>query len=169
MKKGLEHHLSKEEATEIDRSLETEPYAVLNLDLTPDSMVVLVKHNPFVAVSFLVKMSNYPIVSDYLDGLLDGPLSLNAIDVISRLTKACRLPTEFLETYAMKNMREAQKLPENHKERNKLSRVLSTFLKSLFKNKLIEVNRFSEEVEEFVKSFSEVEEAQSLKKLLGQE
>lgn len=169
IKKGLEHHLSKEEATEIDRSLETEPYAVLNLDITPESLGLLIKHNPFVAISFLVKMANYPIVSEYLEGLLDAPLTLNSIDVTSRLTKACRLPPEFLETYALKNLSEAQKIPENHKDRGKLPRVLSTFLKSLVKNNLLELGKFEAEVEDFVKSFIEVEEVQSLKRLLHKE
>ena len=169
IKKALEHHLSKEEATEIDRSLETEPYAVLNLDVNPDALNLLVKNNPFVAVSFLVKMANYPIVAEYLEGILDGPLTLNAIDVVSRLTKACRLPTEFLETYSLKNLRDAQKIPENHKDRAKIPRVFSTFLKSLVKNKLLDLSKFEEEVEDFVKSFIEVEEVQSLKKLMRKE
>lgn len=31
MKKGMEHHLTKEECSEIDRQLDSEPYAVLNM------------------------------------------------------------------------------------------------------------------------------------------
>jgi hypothetical protein len=61
--KGLDHHLTKDEATEIDRSLDIEPYAVLSLNISCDSLLLLIKNNPFVAISFLVKMANYPLVA----------------------------------------------------------------------------------------------------------
>lgn len=47
--------------------------------------------NPFVASSFLVKMSNYPLVSEYLEAIIDSQVSLNSIDVVSRLSKATKL------------------------------------------------------------------------------
>lgn len=92
IKKGLEGHLSKDESTEIDRCLENEAYAVLNLDLTPESLILLINNNPFVAVSFLVKLGNYPIIGDYLEGILDSNISLNSIDVVARLIKASKVP-----------------------------------------------------------------------------
>lgn len=88
----MEHHLSKEECTEIDRALDSEPYAVLNMDISPENINHLIKTNPFVAVSYLVKLSNYPIIAEYLECILDSNLTLNSLDTISRLTKASRLP-----------------------------------------------------------------------------
>jgi hypothetical protein len=169
VKKGLEHHLTKDEATEIDRSLESEPYAVLNLDMNPENLNMLIKTNPFVAVSFLVKLSNYPVIGEYLESIIDCPVSLNAIDVISRLTKAARLPIEFLETYTLKNIKDAQAIPENHKDRAKIPRVLANFIKSLMKNKQLDLSKYEEDVEEFINAFIEVEEVQTLKKILRQE
>jgi hypothetical protein len=85
--------------------LEIEPYAVLNLNISCENLNLLIKNNPFVAVSFLVKMANYPLISDYLENILLSPISLNSIDVVSRLTKAARIPPEYLETYTLKNMK----------------------------------------------------------------
>jgi hypothetical protein len=65
---------------------------VLYLDVTPDNILSLIKNNPFVAVSFLVKMSNYPLVQEYLDAVMESQVSLNSIDVIARLTKAAKIP-----------------------------------------------------------------------------
>ena len=48
------------------------------------------------AVSFLVKMANYPLIAEYLESILASPISLNSIDVVSRLTKAARIPSEYL-------------------------------------------------------------------------
>lgn len=50
-------------------------------------------------------MANYPLISDYLESILLSPISLNSIDVVSRLTKAARIPPEYLETYTLKNMK----------------------------------------------------------------
>lgn len=50
-------------------------------------------------------MANYPLIADYLESILASPISLNSIDVVSRLTKAARIPSEYLETYTLKNMK----------------------------------------------------------------
>ena len=59
IKKGLQAKLSKEQSTEIDRCLQNDAYAVLNLDLTPENLIFLINNNPYVAVSFLAKLGNY--------------------------------------------------------------------------------------------------------------
>lgn len=164
--KGLDHHLSKDEATEIDRSLEIEPYAVLSLNISCENLNLLIKNNPFVAVSFLVKMANYPLIADYLESILASPISLNSIDVVSRLTKAARIPSEYLETYTLKNMKEAIGIPENHKDRAKMSRVIATFIRSLMKNKVLDISKYEEELTDFMNAFVEIEEIQALRKLL---
>jgi hypothetical protein len=56
-------------------------------------------------VSFLSKIANYPIVGDYLETILDSNISLNCVDVVSRLIKAVKLPGIFLETFFLKNVK----------------------------------------------------------------
>ena len=84
---------------------------MLNLELTPDNLILLINNNPFVAVSYLVKLGNYPIIGDYLEAILDSNISLNSIDVIARLIKASKIPVEFVEAFALKNLKESQGIP----------------------------------------------------------
>lgn len=101
-------------------------------------------------------MANYPLISEYLENLLLSPLSLNSIDVVSRLTKAARIPNEYLETYTLKNMKEAMLIPETHKDRAKLSRVIATFIRSLIKNKVLDISKYENELTDFMNAFLEI-------------
>mgnify|MGYP003438191850 len=60
-------------------------------------------------------MMNYPLVSEYLESILQYPISMNSIDVITRLAKTARLPTEYIEVYALKNIKEVVGMPEQNK------------------------------------------------------
>ena len=108
------------------------------------------------AVNFLVKLGNYPIIGDYLECILDSNISLNSIDVVARLIKASKIPGEFVEAFALKNLKESQSIPENHKERGKMARIISNFTKSLVKNKMLDLSQYSEDVHEFANYFKEV-------------
>jgi hypothetical protein len=46
--------------------LDSDPNAALNMEITIEMLPALMKQNPFLAVAFLVKLSNYPIISIYL-------------------------------------------------------------------------------------------------------
>lgn len=118
-------------------------------------------------MSFLVKMANYPLIAEYLESILLSPISLNSIDVISRLTKVARIPNEYLETYTLKNMKEAMAIPENHKDRGKLPRVIATFIRSLMKNKVLDISKYEEELIDFMNAFVEIEEIQNLRRTLN--
>lgn len=165
----MEHHLAKDECTEIDRILDSEPYAVLNMDVSVANINALIRVNPFVATSFLIKLSNYPIIAEYLESILENPVSLNSIDVITRFTKNSRVPNEFLLTYTLKIMKESQSIPDNHKDRLKIPRIISIFIKSLTKNKVLDFTNYEEDVDEFINTFIEIEEIQGLKKILKKE
>ncbi len=62
------------------------------MEITTDMLASLIKQNPFLAVSYLVKLSNYPIISTYLDALFNCEVSVNSIDVASKLTKVAKVP-----------------------------------------------------------------------------
>ena len=103
-----------------------------------------------------------------MESILDANISLNSIDVVARLMKASKIPGEFIEAFALKNLKESQSIPENHKERGKMARIISNFIKSLVKNKMLEIGQYAEDVHEFANYFKEVEEAQSLRRLTVQ-
>ena len=116
----------------------------------------------------MVKLGNYPIVDDDLETILESNISLNCIDIVARLIKASKVPTEFIEAFTLKNLKESQSIPENHKERGKMARIISNFIKSLVKNKILDLSQYAEDVHEFANYFKEVDEAQSLRRLTAQ-
>jgi len=46
-----------------------------------------------------------------------------------------------------------------------MARIISNFVKSIVKNKMIDLSQYAEDVHEFANYFKEVEEAQSLRRL----
>ena len=77
-----------------------------------------------------------------MESILDSNISLNAIDVVARLIKASKVPFEFIEAFALKNLKESQSIPENHKERGKMARIISNFIKNMVKNKMLELGQY---------------------------
>jgi hypothetical protein len=67
---------------------------------------------------------------------------MNSIDVITRLTKTSRLPTEYIEVYALKNIKEVVAMSENNKERAKMARLIASFIRSLMKNKMFDISKY---------------------------
>ena len=79
--------------------------AILYLDIYPQHLLPLIRYNPQVVALFLIKLSNYPIFGLYLDTLINLDLSLNIIEVVSRILKCSRLPNEFYELFVYKNIK----------------------------------------------------------------
>ena len=83
----------------MERALDSEAHIVLHLGITTENIGFLIRQNPFLAVAFLVKLSNYPVLEDYLEVIRDGEVSMNSIDVISRIIKIIRVSREFIIKY----------------------------------------------------------------------
>jgi len=49
----------------------------LNLGVTPEMLMQIVKNNSYIAVVFMAKLSNYPIIGDYFEAFLEPPLTIN--------------------------------------------------------------------------------------------
>lgn len=47
-----------------------------------------------------------------------------------------------------------------------MSRVIATFIRSLMKNKVLDISKYEEELTDFINAFVEIEEIQALRKLL---
>lgn len=71
----------------------------MHLGITTENIGLLIRQNPFLAVAYLVKLSNYPVLEDYLEVIKDGEVSMNSIDVILRITKLIRMPRGFIVEY----------------------------------------------------------------------
>lgn len=71
----------------------------------------IVKNNSYIAVVFLAKLSNYPIIGDYFEVFLEPPLTINTIDVLSRLHKLVKIPHDITLSFALFMMKDVQQRP----------------------------------------------------------
>lgn len=134
MKKAQEQHLTKDECTEIERGLESQPEIVLHLGITTENISLLVKQNPFLATAFLGKLSTYPIVEEYLEVIKEGEVSMNSIDVISRIMKLVKVDNHFLVDYLERAMEQVMEGSEKA-DKTKLARMIINLIKNLKKTK----------------------------------
>ena len=65
-KKALDQHLTKDECSEVEKALDSDLAACLSMEVSPEMLNLLIRQNPFLAVAYLVKLSNYPIVELYI-------------------------------------------------------------------------------------------------------
>lgn len=117
----------------------------------------IVKNNIYIAVAFMTKLSNYPIVGDYLEAFIEPPLTINAIDVFSRLHKIVKIPHDITLSFTLFIMKDIQLRPENDKDRNKLAKLASQFIKGFIKNNVLDFKNYMDDLEEFINSLLNVE------------
>ena len=144
MKKAQDQHLTKDQCTEVERALDSETHIVLHLGITTENIGLLIRQNPFLAVAYLVKLSNYPVLEDYLEVIKDGEVSMNSIDVILRITKLIRMPRGFIVEYTQRIMQKVMEGGQKNVDRPKLARLIINFIKNLKKNKLLSCEQIQE-------------------------
>ena len=92
------------------------------------------KQNPFLATAFLGKLSTYPIVEEYLEVIKEGEVSMNSIDVISRIIKLVKVDNHFLVDYLERAMDRVMEGSEKA-DKTKLARMIINLIKNLKKTK----------------------------------
>ena len=110
-------------------------------------------------------MSQYPIVETYLQALEKTELSINSLDVVIRLIKGAKIPSQFVMKYIFKIMQEAKTLPQNDETTTKLIKIIANFIKSMARNKVIDPSNYSERFMSFVNFFKDPE-VESLEKII---
>ena len=120
-------------------------------------------------VSFLIKASSYPIIQIYLEALEKMEVSINSIDVFSRYLKSVKVPPQFVTKYTLKIITEFRNIPEFDKDRSKMAKIVGIYIKALVKSKVLDLSLIMPQIEEFATSFIDVDEVESLYKLLKKE
>lgn len=112
---------------------------MLNLGITPELLIEIIRYsNNNTAAFFLTKLSNYPIIGDFLYLFIEVSVSVNIIDVMSRLHKAVKIPTDFTSTFVLWMMHDISQKQDNDKEKSKLAKLAASFIKSFIRNNILD-------------------------------
>ncbi|KAJ6852223.1 CCR4-NOT transcription complex subunit 11-like [Iris pallida] len=162
--KAFKGPLSLDQQEQVSVVLAGDPQLVYCCGITPGKLQELVENNPTIAAAILIYLRNSAEISEYFEVLVNMDTSLYSLEVVSRLTTAVEVPTDFLHRYIKKCISFCEKIEENYMQK-RLVRLVSVFLQSLIRNKC-DLQAIVAEVREFCRKFPKIKEASSLNSLL---
>lgn len=166
MRAALHSKLSPEQYNAICEALENDPKLVLKCGINYTNLGDLVNNNPSVAVELLVKLSQSQRMQDYLEQILEMPMSLNALEVVNKLANFVELPAEFLHLFVTNCMKSCTRIRDKYTQ-NRLVRLLCVFINSLLKNQFLNSSELQSEIQQFCMEFTTIKEANDLNKALN--
>ena len=109
--------------------------------MSPPKLSDLIANNHTVAQELLVCMTHTNQIQKYYDALVELKLSSNSLEVFSRISRDVELPQEFIQIYLTKQMNEVRNSQDQKQGvQKRLVRIVSVFLTSLIKAKIINFN-----------------------------
>ncbi|KAI9351756.1 hypothetical protein DFJ73DRAFT_367222 [Zopfochytrium polystomum] len=145
-----------------------DPLFLHDCGLSQDAFLLLVEHNPNLAVGVTLRLVGSTKINDYLKALITAPLTLHTVEVVNRLATETDLPEEFLPLYVSGCIQGCDKVTDPAMQARQV-RLVCLFLQSLLRNGAISLADFSVEIEAFCVQFSRIKEAAGLFQLIKQQ
>ncbi|KAK9813943.1 hypothetical protein WJX73_005924 [Symbiochloris irregularis] len=155
-------------AKQAEEEVDADACVALRCGLTPACLSALIEHNQSIAQKVLAWLVQRSAAEEWLEVLAGMDMSVHSMEVVNWLTSNTHLPPAFLQRYIHNCIAFCRRPQDSDKVQSRLVRLLSVFLTSLIRNRVVAVGGVFLEVQAFCIEFSRIREAANLFRLLKQ-
>eukprot|EP01100_Stratorugosa_tubuloviscum_P015215 TRINITY_DN8597_c0_g1_i1.p1 TRINITY_DN8597_c0_g1~~TRINITY_DN8597_c0_g1_i1.p1 ORF type:complete len:418 (-),score=166.75 TRINITY_DN8597_c0_g1_i1:9-1262(-) len=160
---AIKSTLTEPQKIELQQLIEKNDESFLII-VTPQKLPNLIENNPSIAVDVMLKLMNSSVMPHFLAALVDMKITLHLMEVVNKLTMHVELPKEFVHMFITNCFTACDEYVEKFSQ-NRLVRLVSVFLQSLVRNKIISCEELKMELTEFCLKFNKIKDVSVLYRL----